>query len=334
MIGQTMRRAGIALGALLCMTAAHADPQFTGKFGLATLNDAQHIYVKNYAAALEKDSGGRIHADVFPASQLGSIPRMIEQTQFGSIQLWVGPPEFLTGVDARFELLGAPGIFHGMEHTNKVLQDPKFGPEFLKIGEKKGLVGVGLFISGSNAFVMRTPVNNIEGFAGMKVRVFASPMQTEQMRVLKATAVPMSLGEVLPALQQGALDGALGSPPVFTPLKYMSAAKYLVYTQQSVTTSIAVVSRKWLQSMPADLQKIVVEDGMREAATLFPTSNKLLDESFDGWKAGGGEVITWPKAELDRLDALMAPIPAAVVAARPEEKPMFDLLMASVNRNK
>ncbi len=35
---------------------------------------------------MEKDSGGRIKAQVYPASQLGSIPRQIEGVQFGSIQ--------------------------------------------------------------------------------------------------------------------------------------------------------------------------------------------------------------------------------------------------------
>ena len=72
---------------LLPLGGAHAqDKTYTMKITLATLNDQIHAFVRNYAAAVEKDSGGRIKAEVYPASQLGSIPRQIEGVQFGSIQ--------------------------------------------------------------------------------------------------------------------------------------------------------------------------------------------------------------------------------------------------------
>ena len=52
-----------------------------------TIHDIPDQWGGKAAAALEKDSGGRIEAQVYPASQLGSIPRQIEGTQFGSIQM-------------------------------------------------------------------------------------------------------------------------------------------------------------------------------------------------------------------------------------------------------
>ena len=90
--------------------AAQANP-IVMKLSTATLNDTQHEWLKRFAAAVEKDSGGRIKGEVYPASQLGAIPRQIEGTQFGAIQGWVGPPEFLVGVDERYEALSAPGLF-------------------------------------------------------------------------------------------------------------------------------------------------------------------------------------------------------------------------------
>lgn len=47
---------------------------------------------------------GRVMAECYPASQLGSIARMIEDTQLGSIQIFIALPEFFTVVDSRFEL--------------------------------------------------------------------------------------------------------------------------------------------------------------------------------------------------------------------------------------
>ena len=91
-----------ALAAGAGSAAAQDNKVMVIKLATATLNDAQHEWLKRFAAKIEKNTNGRMKAEVYPASQLGTIPRMIEGTQLGSIQIWVGPPEFLVGVDQRF----------------------------------------------------------------------------------------------------------------------------------------------------------------------------------------------------------------------------------------
>ena len=103
-----------AAGAVLLVqppTAQAQDKAFVMKLTLATINDTQHEWCRRFVAAVEKDSGGKIKGEIYPASQLGPIPRQIEGVQFGSIQAWIGPPEFLVGVDKRYESLSAPGEF-------------------------------------------------------------------------------------------------------------------------------------------------------------------------------------------------------------------------------
>jgi TRAP-type C4-dicarboxylate transport system substrate-binding protein len=64
--------------------SAHAETApIVMKLSTATINDTQHEWLKRFAAAVEQDSGGRIKGEIYPASQLGSIPRQIEGTQFG-----------------------------------------------------------------------------------------------------------------------------------------------------------------------------------------------------------------------------------------------------------
>ena len=125
-------------------SAAAQEKSMTIKLATATLNDGQHEWMKRFAAAIDKSTSGRIKAEVYPASQLGTIPRMIEGTQLGSIQIWVGPPEFLVGVDQRFELLSVPGLFQNDQQAVKTVADPEFSKAFLAIGVNKGLVGASL----------------------------------------------------------------------------------------------------------------------------------------------------------------------------------------------
>ena len=117
---------GLFLVTTLCaVTAAPAaaDP-IVMKLGTPTLNDGQHEFLKRLAVALGKDSGGRIKAEVYPASQLGPIPREIEAVQLGAIQGFLSPAEFLEGVDPRFQVLSAPGLFKDMDHVGRTVKDP------------------------------------------------------------------------------------------------------------------------------------------------------------------------------------------------------------------
>lgn len=321
---------GLAAGAPAAVQAQGA-PKIM-KIGTATLNDAQHEWMKRFAALVDKDSNGRIQVQVYPASQLGAIPRMIEETQFGSIQGWVGPPEFLSGVDMRYEVLSAPGLFKDMAHANRTLQDPQFNAAFLALGANKGLKGVGLFLSGPLAFVARKPLHSVADLKGMKIRVLSAPLQMEQIRALDATPVPMALGEVLPALQQGTLDSVMTDIPVFYPMRYYSVAKYLLETSHAILTTISVVSKTWLDSLPPDLQKVLVDDGQKVSRDIYQFSVDQVNEGYAGWVKQGGEIARLTPQEHDALMAKLLPLGAQVTAKNPDEKKLFDLLLATAKR--
>jgi hypothetical protein len=85
--------------------ANHGDKTVVMKLATPTFNDVQHEWMKRFAATIETKSQARIKAEIYPASMLGAIPRMIEGTRLGSIQLVVLPPKFFVGVDPRFATL-------------------------------------------------------------------------------------------------------------------------------------------------------------------------------------------------------------------------------------
>src|SRR6202050_2165573 len=88
----------LGLGGLMSQASAQSPAPIVMKLSTATINDTQHEWLKRFAAAVEKDSGGRIKGEVYPASQLGAIPRPIEGTQFGAIQASLTPPELFVRV--------------------------------------------------------------------------------------------------------------------------------------------------------------------------------------------------------------------------------------------
>src|ERR1700738_4272982 len=245
-IAQGLATAGtIVMAMTLTLATGRAqDKTYVMKFTLPTLNDPSYKFTKNYAAAIERDSAGRIKTEIYPASQLGSIPRQIEGTQFGAIQCAVIPPEFFVGVDERFEVMAAPGLADSMEHAQRLAADPAVLKLMLGLGAAKGLHGVGLFMNAPSSLIAKAPIRHLADLKGKKIRIFASQFQTVALERLGATPVAMTLADVLPAIQQGAIDGAVGGIVVFTPMHFQDAAKYVTETGQPTVFVIVEISKK------------------------------------------------------------------------------------------
>jgi len=314
-------------------TAMAQNPQpIEMRLSTATLNDAQHEWMKRFAVAIGKNTNGRIKADVYPASQLGSIPRQIEGTQTGAIQGWFGPPEFLVGVDRRFEVLSAPGLFKNEKQAFKVFDDAPFEKMFLSMAENKGLTGIALFYVGPSSYDMRIPVQHIADLQHKKIRVLASQFQTEPLARLGATGVPLSLGDVLPALQQGTIDGAQGAVSVFTALKYYDAAKYMFETRHVHFYSIGMLSKRWFDKLPPDLQSQIFATSKQITAEILPYSLDFLDQQRKSWVAHGGQLIELSDAERTELDQKTRSVGDDIVKQHPEMKQVWDMLGAIADR--
>jgi TRAP-type C4-dicarboxylate transport system substrate-binding protein len=321
-----------ALAVLVSSSAFAQSSPIVMKLGSGTLNDSIHEWMKLFAADIDKTAGGRIKVEIYPASQLGSNARMVEQTQFGTIQGYCGAPEFMAGIDTRYQLLSAPGVFNDFDQVNRVLRDPQFEKAFFELGAEKGLKGIALMISGSATFASREPIRKLSDFEGKKIRVFAGRLQQAQMAKLKASPVPMALGEALPALQSGTLDGVLGGIPVLTRLRFSGAAKYLTETNHSLITGMTVINKAWFDKLPRDLQDAVMKSAAKASDDVFRFSVDDIDNTRKTWIADGGEVIKLAPAEQEKMMKELREAGAEELTKNPRDKELYDLLISVADR--
>ncbi len=296
---------------------AAGDQPYVMKISIATVGDDLHQYAKDYAAAVEKDSGDRIKTEIYPSSQLGSIEQQAEGVQFGAIQCQIVPPEFLAGIDERFEVLTAPDLVTSMEQGQRLAANPAVLKLMLGLGADKGLRGVALFMSSPSVVVARTPIRRLADFKGKKIRIFASEFQSVAMQRLGAIPKPMTLGEVRPALQDNAIDAAVTAVTVLSPMHFQEVAKYVTDTGQPAIFGIVEISKKWHDALPADLQRIVDNDAASEAVAINPSVKAYYEKARQSWVAGGGELITLPSAEQAAILQTLASVGTDVSKTKP-----------------
>jgi TRAP-type transport system periplasmic protein len=303
--------AALALGSLVGSTPASAQ-DYVMKFATLTLNDLQHEYIKVYKRELEKATNNRIRVDIYPAGQLGGAPRQTEGLRLGTIEAAVGPAELFVGADPRFQALAMAGLFTSIEHARKAMTVPEVRQAVFDVAAQRNLLAIGINTYDLQDFVFKQPVTKLADFTGKRVRVLASEGEQAQVNALGAAAVPMSLTEVLPALQQGTIDGVNSVKGVFVAFKYYDAAPNLLQTQLWPLVSVALVSKAFYDRLPSDLQKAVRETGAKIEPELDQWQIERIAADTTAWTEKGGKITRLSPAEQDeavrRTTAALQPI--------------------------
>ena len=319
---------GAAMAAIAMSAAAQ---QTTMKMASATINDVQHEWLKRFEAAM-KPHADKLKIEIYPASQLGQIPRMVEGVAVGTIESFVTPTSFLVSVEPKYQMFDAIGVFSSPEHLNRVLLDEGFRRRALSLGDEKGLKGIGIFFNSPIIVLARRPIQTLADFKGKKIRVFGTPLQIEPMKALGASPVPMAFGEVIAALQNGTVDGMLAGMPVLTPMKFYDVAKNVTEIHPSIVTSIQVVNKKWFDSLPVEVRTAMLEAGLRVDREAFSFASGLIERANKDWVANGGQLLKLPANEQAKMMADLKALGTQILSANAQVKPEYDELLKIADR--
>ncbi len=321
-----------ALACLIPVVPASAA-DFVMKFGTATMNEGQHQFLKFYKEEVEKASGGRIEVQIYPNSQLGPIPREIEGVQLGNIQGYIGPVDFFVGVDPRFGVFSAPLVFRDDVNAATTVQDPAIQKAMFDMVTPKRMTGIATLGLGSSNYGAKKPIMTLADFAGKKLRINGTELERQKMAKLGATGVGMPLSEVVPALDQGTIDGTISGLSVFVAFKMNDLLKVITVTNDTFINSIAVVSTAWLDTLPADLKKVVIESGAAAQPKTqqweFDFNKKLAKD----WEALGGTVHTLSANDLAKMKTLLASVADDATKAQPPVHDMLEKVRAAAAKH-
>jgi TRAP-type C4-dicarboxylate transport system substrate-binding protein len=321
--------AAAALG--LVMLAVPADAaDFVLKFGTATINEAQHQFIKFYKEEVEKASGGRIEVQAYPASQLGPIPAEIQGVQLGTVQGYIGPVDFFVGVDPRFGVFSAPMLFKNGENAIATVQDPAIQKVTFDMLTPKRMVGIAMMNFGASDYGAKKAIMRLADFEGKKLRINGTELERVKMAKLGATGIGMPLSDVVPALDQGTIDGTISGLSVFIAFKMNDLLKVITVTNDTYIISLAVISKPWFDTLPSDLQKVVIDAGKKVQGKTQQWNIDFTKNLVDTWTKLGGTVHTLPDDDLAKLKTLLDPVADQATKDRPAVHDMLQMVRAAV----
>jgi TRAP-type C4-dicarboxylate transport system substrate-binding protein len=324
----------LAGAALLIAGANVASAQVVMKLANATINDVQHEWQKLFVVALQKRVGDKVKTEIYPASQLGAIPRMVEGVALGTIESFITPTSFVTTVDPKFQIFDVPGLFVSPEHLKAVIHDPAYRDHFETMFLDRGVRVIGAIYNSPTIVLFKKPAPTLADMKGLKVRTFASPLQLEPMKSIGTIPVPLALTEVIPQLQSGGIDGVLAGMPILTAFKYYDVAKYVTDLNFTMIVSVNLVNENWFKAQPKDIQDAIRAAGREAEEQSFAWGVDNIKKSYDLWKANKGEVLNLPPAEQAKMMADFVALGTKIVEQNPAAKAEFVKLKELVDAKK
>jgi TRAP-type C4-dicarboxylate transport system substrate-binding protein len=323
--------AALGFGSVIALSPDAAFSQtFDLKIGYATTNDPQHDLSIQLTKRLAERTGGRIKGRSFPASQLGKIPRQIEGLQLGTQEMFLTPPGFLVGLNLAFQVPDAPGLFDSHAHAQRAITWKPFRDKFVALAEAKGIVGGGVWIYDGTSIASVKPIRTLADIKGRKLRVLATKMESAMVGAFGAAGVPMPYTEVLPAMQRGTIDGVRSSIVVMGASKFFTVSKFITVINSGFIPSGIWISRVWLNRLPGDLRKIVLDTSRELESWAGKNAMAYGARAEDLWKKNRAEVIRFSPADQKQFMARVKPLGDKFLGANPRTSKMYALLKKAV----
>ena len=289
-------------------------------------NDYDVEWLERLKKKVEADSKGKIRANVYPGSQLGSGPTTVEGVALGTIEVAMNASGTYEGVEPRAAILSVPGLFDTMAQGQRLLTSPEVRARLDKLGRDKGFQVLTVMAQSPAAIVTRRPLRTLADMTGMKIRVPGSALLIEELKQMGAAPIAMSLGEVLPAFQNGTIDGVYAGTTIFTALKYYDISKNMTLLPRSFLVMLGIINSDFLSTLGPlagtvlDAARQVDTESQAWAAQDVANAEKL-------WQANGGQVFTLSDA--DAKQYLDVAVPAAVKFLTPAARADYEVLKAT-----
>lgn len=210
-----------------------------------------------FAQLVEERTQGKISVRVYSDGELGNEVSVLEQVQFGGIDLTRVSMGTLAEFYPDVEVLQLPFLYDDADHMWRVLDGP-IGEKFLISTRGVGVIGLSWFDAGARSFYTRKQIRCLGDLQGMVIRVQESEFMSRMVELLGAVPVQIPYGDVYSALQTAKIDGAENNWPSYESTGHFEAAPYFLLDEHSRLPEMQIMSTVALDKI-AEVDKDYVQ---------------------------------------------------------------------------
>lgn len=260
---------------------------------------------------LEKRTDGRIDVEVYSNSSLYGDKDEMQAIQQNSVQMLAPASAKFTTVAPALQVLDLPFLFDTPDDIPSVAApDTEVGKAIFanKDLEAKQMKVLGLWDSGMKQIHSNNLTTKPADMKGKKYRIQPSDVLKSQIEAWGGSAEAIAFAEVYSALQQGVIDGGENTYSNIESQKMHTVQSNIAESNHGYIGYILVVNKEFFDSLPADLQEILVQTA--EDASTYNRDNvvSLNQKSKETIEAEGTtEINVWTDEERQAFKDVVVP---------------------------
>jgi TRAP-type C4-dicarboxylate transport system substrate-binding protein len=295
-----MRNAVLMVLLVLALSAvASAQQTYLLRFGhVQTEAEEYHKAYVRWAERVAERSGGRLQIEVFPNAQLGVEADVLEQMRRGSSVGWQTDPARLGQYVPEFAVLYGAYLLSGFEDFERLVGSPTIEGWSQRLEEEFGLKVVSYaYAQGFRNVMANRVARSPQEMRGVRIRTAPAPAWLATVNSLGAVATGLPYGELYNGIQTGIVDGAELPVSAARALSVFEVANYIIETRHIYQMNVQVVSAEWFNSLPEDLQQILVEECNRAGLEATRALEAKAAEDMQFLIDNGMELISWEEID-------------------------------------
>ena len=158
-------------------------------------------------------------------------------------------------------VMNGPYFAETLEEVAKLRKAPTVMKWQQELADKFGFKVLSFnWVQGYRHFFTNKAIRSPGDLKGLRIRTPPAPIWQESIRALGATPVAMAFGEMYPGLQQKAIDGVELVYNNIPGGKFYEVLKFANETKHIMLINFEVVSAKWFNGLPKDVQQALIEE--------------------------------------------------------------------------
>jgi len=299
----TSKAFSLALLLPLAALAARAQTQIK----LATLAPEGSTWMKTLgelSKELEKESGGKLKLKFYPGGVAGDEKDVVKKIRIGQLHAGGFTGVGLGEIAAETRLLDAPWLFRSRAELEAVRT--KLSKDFEAALEKGGFVLLGWTDLGSVYIFSMKRIESVADMRRSRMWVWeGDPIAQAAYQALGVNPVPLSVVDVMQALQTGMIDAVYGPPLGVVALQWHTRLKHVYPVPMAESTGAVLVSKKLFSSLSDADRKLLKDLSAKHLKKLNSLTNAENDRALEAVQKHGLTLDAKPGAEtLKNYEAL------------------------------
>lgn len=270
--------------------------QYTIKFATVAPEGSTWMNVMHeYDAAVRKDSNGKLGFKFYPGGIAGDEKDVLRKIRIGQYQAAGFTGVGMGEIAPEERILDSPFLFRDTSEIDYIYN--KFTTLFSQAFEKGGFVFLGWAEVGFVYVFTQKPIYSVEDMKDVKAWMWeGDPIAQASFKVLHLAPIPLSVTDVNTSLQTGMINCVYSPPLAMIALQWFTKVKYMLDVPLANSTGAALISKRYFDTLPSDLQQILLKEGAIYMAKLTRLSREDNIKAIKTLKSKG-IIITHPRSK-------------------------------------